>query len=62
MPDQFTMIELQQVYEVIIGKKLHQADFRRKVAGLVVEKGDYIRRAGQLPALLYRRSWGEGEG
>ncbi|UQZ32661.1 ADP-ribose pyrophosphatase [Paenibacillus sp. PK3_47] len=60
MPEQFTMTELQQVYEVIIGKKLHQADFRRTSAGLVAETGHYRRKAGQLPALLYRRSWGEG--
>lgn len=61
MPEHFTLTELQQVYEVILGKELLKANFRRKIADMVVETGEYSRAAGHRPSMLYRYnpSWVE---
>ena len=55
LPPQFTLTELQEVYEAILDKKLDKRNFRRKVALLKILKPerDY-RRGGQRPARLYR--------
>lgn len=54
MPERFTLTELQQVYEVILGKELLKANFRRKIAGMVLETNDYTGDAGHRPSKLYR--------
>lgn len=61
MPERFTLTELQQVYEVILGKELHKANFRRKIADMVLETEDYERDAGHRPSKLFRYnpSWVE---
>ncbi|MDQ0088654.1 ADP-ribose pyrophosphatase YjhB (NUDIX family) [Paenibacillus anaericanus] len=56
MPELFTLTELQQVYEVILGKELLKAAFRRKVADLVTETDHYTENAGHRPSRLYRRN------
>ena len=55
LPDKFTLTELQEVYEAILGKKLDKRNFRRKMAVLKILKplSEY-RRGGQRPAQLYR--------
>ncbi|MNF05167.1 hypothetical protein D3C80_2048390 [compost metagenome] len=62
MPEQFTLPELQQVYEGILGEQLPAGEFECRVEGLVVETEVY---AGELMVeamgksnRLYRRSWG----
>lgn len=59
MPERFTLTELQQVYEVILGEPLYKAAFRRKVKELVRETGEYIENAGHRPSQLFRRVWEE---
>lgn len=54
MPETFTLTELQQVYEVILGEKLLKANFRRKVAPLVVKTDGVRKAAGHRPSQLYR--------
>lgn len=54
MPQLFTLSELQQVYEVILGKKLLAAAFRRKVANMVTETNQFTKDAGHRPSKLYR--------
>lgn len=54
MSERFTLTELQQVYEVILGKELLKANFRRKIAGMVIETNEYTRDAGHRPSKLYR--------
>lgn len=54
MPDCFTLTELQQVYETIIGRKLLKANFRRKIDNMVVETGNARKEAAHRPAKLYR--------
>lgn len=54
MPEYFTLGELQQVYEVILGKKLLDPAFRRIIANKV-EKTDKMRTGGgHRPSALFR--------
>lgn len=55
MPEQFTLTELQQIYEIILQQSLDKKAFRRRVleAGVVVETGQN-KLAGKRPAQLYR--------
>jgi ADP-ribose pyrophosphatase YjhB (NUDIX family) len=54
MPELFTLSELQQVYEVILGKELLAAAFRRKIADMVIETNQFTKDAGHRPSKLYR--------
>lgn len=54
MPESFTLTELQQVYEVILDKELLKANFRRKIADMVVETNSYTKDKGHRPSKLYR--------
>ena len=54
MPKYFTLGELQQVYEVILGKKLLDPAFRRIIANKV-EKSDKVQTGGgHRPSALFR--------
>lgn len=54
MPEYFTLGELQQVYEVILGKKLLDPAFRRIIANKV-EKTDKMKTGGgHRPSILYK--------
>ena len=55
MPKEFTLTQLQQVYEVILDKPLLKAAFRRKIASLVEETDSYTENEGHRPSRLYRR-------
>jgi ADP-ribose pyrophosphatase YjhB (NUDIX family) len=54
MPEMFTLTQLQQVYEVILGTELLKANFRRKTADMVAETNEYTRDAGHRPSKLFR--------
>lgn len=54
MAECFTLTELQQVYEVILGKELLKANFRRKISDMVVETDEYTKDAGHRPSKLFR--------
>ena len=54
LPKKFTLTELQEVYEAILGKKLDKRNFRRKMSLLGILKPlREHRRGGQRPARLY---------
>ena len=54
MPKYFTLGELQQVYEVILGKELLDPAFRRIIADKV-EKTDKVKKGdGHRPSVLYK--------
>ena len=57
MPGEFTLTQLQQVYEVILDKSLLKPAFRRKIASLVEETDSFTEREGHRPSRLYRRKW-----
>jgi 8-oxo-dGTP diphosphatase len=54
MPELFTLTELQQVYEIILGKELLKANFRRKISDMVLETEFFTKDDGHRPARLYR--------
>lgn len=55
LPEKFTLTELQEVYEAILGKKLDKRNFRRKLSLLrILKPSSEYRRGGQRPAQLYR--------
>jgi ADP-ribose pyrophosphatase YjhB (NUDIX family) len=58
MPELFTLTELQQVYEVIQGKELLAAAFRRKVANMVIETNEFTKDAGHRPSKLFKYNSG----
>lgn len=54
MPKLFTLTELQQVYEIILGRKLLKANFRRKIGHLVEETDEFRRDMGHRPSKLFQ--------
>lgn len=54
VPELFTLTELQKVYEVILGRELLAAAFRRKIANMVIETEQYTKDAGHRPSQLFR--------
>jgi hypothetical protein len=54
MPNLFTIGELKQVYELLLGKKLINSAFRRKIAEKVEFTEEEIKTGGHRPSLLCR--------
>lgn len=54
LPKEFTLGELQQVYEVILGKKLLDPAFRRIIANKVVKTSHYQTGGGHRPSVLFK--------
>lgn len=56
LPDVFTLSDLQQTYELLLGRRLHKASFRRSLqASWLVEPTDEWRSEGRgRPAQLFR--------
>ena len=55
MPREFTLGELQQVYEIILGRKLIAAAFRRTIANKVVSTGKMRTGFGHRPSVLFKK-------
>jgi ADP-ribose pyrophosphatase YjhB (NUDIX family) len=55
MPAEFTLGELQQVYEVILNKKFIPTAFRRMIASKVVATGKMRGGAGHRPSALFQK-------
>jgi ADP-ribose pyrophosphatase YjhB (NUDIX family) len=55
LPESFTLSELQNAYQIILGEKLDKRNFRRKIlrADVIEETGTY-RGGGGRPAKLFR--------
>ncbi|MBI3944168.1 MAG: NUDIX hydrolase [Chloroflexi bacterium] len=55
LPEEFTLTELQQAYEMILNEKLDKRNFRRKILSTgIVEPTDRVRMGDHRPARLYR--------
>ena len=54
MPEKFTLTNLQQVYEILLDKPLLKANFRRKIADMVIETEEYEENAGHRPSKLFQ--------
>jgi len=57
LPPQFTLAELQKVYEIVLEKPLDKRNFRRKFLSLgILEDTGQVRYGDYRPAKLYRKS------
>lgn len=58
LPSKFTLTQLQQVYEIILGKELDKRNFRKKFLslGLIRETDEMFREGAHRPARLYEFS------
>lgn len=54
MPKEFTIGELKQVYELVLGKKLINSAFRRVIKNKVIQTGKYVKKGGFRPSELYK--------
>ena len=54
MPEYFTLGELQQVYEVILGKKLLDPAFRRIISDKVIKTDKVRTGGGHRPSVLFK--------
>lgn len=54
MPEEFTLGALQKVYETILGRKLLKANFRKKVAPMVIDTGNKESGVNYRPGKYYR--------
>ncbi|MBQ9200607.1 MAG: NUDIX hydrolase [Lachnospiraceae bacterium] len=51
--EMFTLPELQKVYEILLGRKLYKANFRKKIAGMVEETEYMTTGDAHRPSRLY---------
>ena len=54
LPKYFTLGELQQVYEIILNKKLLDPAFRRIIASKVEKSDKLVKTGGHRPSVLYK--------
>lgn len=55
LPETFTLTELQQTYEIILGEKIDKRNFRRRILeSNIIEATPYMRCGEGRPAHLYR--------
>jgi len=55
LPERFTLTQMQQTYEAILGERLDKRNFRRRVVGLGIVRptGRYEKQGAHRPAMLY---------
>lgn len=54
MPKEFTLPQLQQVYEILLCKKLYKANFRKKISGKVIETGNMTTGDAYRPSKYFK--------
>lgn len=54
LPEEFTLSELQKVYETLLGKPLYKANFRKKIKPMVVETDRMCRNGAYRPGKYYK--------
>ena len=54
--EEFTLPELQRIYEILLGKALYKANFRKNVKDLVEDTGKMRKEGAHRPSKLYRMS------
>lgn len=53
--EEFTLPELQKVYEILLGMPLYKANFRRKIADKLLETDKMTSGAAHRPSRIYRK-------
>lgn len=57
LDNKFTLTELKNSYEEILGEKLLDANFRRKTSRLVLPLNEFTKEAGHRPSQLFRANY-----
>lgn len=52
--EEFTLPDLQRIFEILLGEKLYKANFRKKMAEKIEETGEMISGGPYRPSKLYR--------
>ena len=55
LPEKFTLPQLQKINEILLGKELYKANFRKKVRDMVIETEEYSLGGAHRPSKLYVR-------
>lgn len=53
--EEFTLPELQSIYEILLGQSLYKANFRKKIAGRIEPTDRYTSGSQHRPSRIYRR-------
>ena len=61
MQEEFTLPELQKIYEILLGEKLDKSSFRKKIleTGVIKDTGKFIKKGAFRPSLVYKKVKGE---
>ena len=54
LPEEFTLPELQKIYEILLDRELYKAGFRRKIAEIVEETDRMTEGDAHRPSKYYR--------
>lgn len=63
LPDEFTLLDLLQVYEALLGRTYNKQVFRKRMLARTFGDGSHLEPTGEFrtgrnrPAALFRRSW-----
>ena len=55
LPEEFTLPQLQRVYEILLGRQLYKANFRRKIAPLIEDTQKMTSGDAHRPSRYYRQ-------
>lgn len=55
LPEKFTLPQLQKINEILLGKELYKANFRKKIKDMVVETKEFTSGGAHRPSKLYVR-------
>jgi 8-oxo-dGTP diphosphatase len=55
LPERFTLPQLQKVNEILLGKELYKANFRKKIKDMVIETAERTSGGAHRPSKLYMR-------
>lgn len=56
LPEEFTLPHLQKIYEILLGKELFKANFRKSIQEYVEETGKIKKDGAHRPSKIYRRN------
>ena len=56
LPEEFTLPQLQKIYEILLDKELYKANFRKKTEPYIEDTGKMTSGGAHRPSKLYRRN------
>ncbi len=55
VPEEFTLPQLQKIYEILLGQKLYKANFRKKIADKIQPTEKHTSGSKHRPSRIYRK-------